>query len=223
MKTAATIALLLSLGWHPESAWFDHQTRTTSPSGKPGGGGLIGTGGIRSGGVRCDHCHVRPVAGLNGHIDAGVAFAPALVNGQYALGQQYTVTMNMIGEHRKNPMNNSEDGFAGNFELADGGVAGSLASDTAGFNANACQPTLGGLTAATPGTTVTYNDCAFVVHRARLNNTQWTFNWTAPSQQSGPVTFWFGLVDANGNDRTVQADGGLEDDVYMGRLVLQQP
>ena len=31
MKLAAQIALLMSLGWHPETAWFDHQTRTAAP------------------------------------------------------------------------------------------------------------------------------------------------------------------------------------------------
>lgn len=220
---AASLVVMLALSWNPEYAWFDPATRTTTSAGKPGGGGLISTGGSRAGGTRCDHCHVRPVAGPNGHIDAGVAFLPALTGGRYAAGQRYTVTVNMSGEHRRSPMNVSEDGFAGNFELVDGGVAGSLISDTAGFAASNCQATLGSLTAATPGTTVTYSDCGFIVHRARQNNTQWTFDWVAPAANEGDVTFWFGVVDANGNDRTAQADAGLEDDVYMGKLVLTGP
>ena len=223
MNYAATLALLVTLGWHPETAWFDPATRTPTPSGKPGGGGLVGTGGFRSGGVRCDHCHVRPVVGPMGRIDAGVAFVPALTNGQYAPGQQYAVTVTMSGEHRRNPMGNSENGFAGNFEQADGGTAGALTSDTPGFGAANCQATLGSVVAATPGTTITYSDCAYVVHRNRTNTNMWTFTWTAPAQNVGDVNFWFGIVDANGNDRTVQPDGGLEDDVYMGRVVLRQP
>lgn len=223
MKTT-TILLLLSLGWHPEYAWFDHQTRTAAPTGKPGGGGLIGTGSQRSGGVRCDHCHVRPVAGPGGlHIDAGVTFMPTLTNGQYALGQRYTVTVTMTGAHRANMMGNSEDGFAGNFELADGGVAGTIISSTPGYSAASCQPNLNGFVNTATGTTITYNDCAYVLHRARQNNAQWVFDWDAPMSNQGDVNFFFGIVDANGNDRTVQPDGGLEDDVYMGKILLQHP
>lgn len=222
MQTALKVALLMSLGWIPEYAWFDHQTNTPSPSGKPGGGGLVGTGGIHSGGVRCDHCHVRPVPGPSGHIDAGITFAPPLVNGQYALSTPYTVTVRMLGEHRRNPMNISEDGFAGNFELPDGGVAGALASDTTGFTSNPCVQTLPS-PLPVGGTTLTYRDCAYVIFRPIQNNTQWTFTWTSPSSNQGDVTFWYGLVDANGNDRTALPDGGPEDDVCMGKVVLQHP
>jgi hypothetical protein len=222
MNTVIKIALLVGLGWLPEYAWFDHPTATASPSGKPGGGGLIGTGSMRSGGVRCDHCHVNPVAGPQGHIDAGVQFSPTLVNGQYALGTRYTVTVRMSGEHRRSAAGHSQDGFAGNFELADGGVAGSITSSTPGYAASSCPQTLGTLTGVA-GTTITFKDCAYVINRAVQDNTTWVFDWTAPSSNQGDVNFFFGIVDANGNDRTAQADGGKEDDVYMGKLLLRHP
>ena len=222
MHSALKLGLVLLLGWLPEYAWFDHQSHTATPRGKPGGGGLIGTGGFRSGGVRCDHCHVRPVAGPSWHIDAGVTFTPALNAGKYAPGTPYTVRVQMSGEHRRNAMGNSEDGFAGNFELPDGGVAGALTSDTPGYSSAPCTQTLGNLTGLA-GTTITYRDCAYVINRAVQNNTAWTFTWTAPATNEGDVTFWYGVVDANGNDRTVRPDGGLEDDVFMGKVVVQHP
>ena len=44
-----------------------------------------------------------------------------------------------------------------------------------------------------------------------------------PAANQGDITFWYGLVDANGNDRTANPDGGLEDDVCMGKVLLQHP
>ncbi len=222
MHTALKVALVMMLAWLPEYAWFDHQSHTATPGGKPGGGGLIGTGSTRSGGVRCDHCHVRPVAGPNGHIDAGVTFTPPLTAGKYAPGQAYTVNVQMFGEHRRSPMNVSEDGFAGNFELPDGGVAGALTSDTPGYASSPCVQTLGNLMGVA-GTTITYRDCSYIINRAVQNNVSWTFTWTAPASNQGDVTFFYGVVDANGNDRTAKADAGDEDDVWMGKVVLQHP
>lgn len=215
-----------ALAWHPEYAWFDPPALTPTASVKPGGGGLLGTGAPYEGGVQCKFCHMNPVPGPQGHIDGGVVFTPGLTAGKYALGMQYDVTVAMSGEHFTLTAGGmpTENSFAGMFQSADGGVSGSLQSDTAGFNSSPCTATLPG-TLPTAGTTLTYGDCHGIMGRGanKLGLTSWSFKWTAPSANEGPVTFYFGIVDANGTDRTVKADGGGDDDVYMGKLVIANP
>jgi hypothetical protein len=56
-----------------------------------------------------------------------------------------------------------------------------------------------------------------------VNETSWSFNWTAPPAGTGAVTLWFGVVDGNGANASASEThtDALGDDVAMRALALQ--
>jgi hypothetical protein len=231
MKTTARTLFILAAvlasaasGWNYEYSWYDPAANTSSLMHKPGAGGNMGTGGLRDARVRCDHCHNPLPTGAR--IGATVTFNPPLTalpdGGRRYASQPYDVTVTMTGEHVFNPDGGpSANGFAGRFELGNGAPAGTVDSDTAGLTHSPCLgrqavTSLGSL----PGTTVVYQDCEAVLHREKLGISAWSFKWNAPPTSAGPVTFFYGVVDGAGNDRSRNSDGGFNDDVKYGSVRL---
>lgn len=216
---ASLLAASAAIAWHPDYAWHDVAAPTSSPSIKPGGAGLYGTGAKFEGGIRCEHCHLP--ATVSPPLDVTIAFNPSLSAGRYALSTRYTITVAMVNEQFLFPDGGTKsNNFAGVFEDANGALAGTLESDS-GQLQTSCPSTLPTLPAA--GTTMLYGDCHGILSRSQAKDLKsWTFYWTSPSSSVGPITLWYGAVDGNGNDRTIAKDGGGPDDaVKMGSLTLQ--
>lgn len=80
-----------------------------------------------------------------------------------------------------------------------------VAVDSADANAGSITVTNTNNTATSSAQSRTY-----IGHKDAYSNDNWSFSWTAPSSNIGPVTFYYTLNDAN-ND-----GGGAGDDVIQG-------
>lgn len=238
MRTLLIAAALLAttaLAWNHEYAWYDPAAPTAA--GKPGGGGLFGTGSQYEGGVQCQHCHTPLNVNPANPMRVLVTFTPPMANapswdggvngfvvngGQYALNTTYVVNVRLLNEHLLKPDGGAHDNnFAGLFEDATGVPAGVMATDT-GIDGGNC-PTNN--VAPTTGTTHMYRRCDVMFSRyvsaPTVNSlTSWNFTWRSPATDAGVITFAFGVVDGLGNDRTRGLDGGPNDDVVMGKVTL---
>ncbi len=200
--------------WPASAAAWDSPPLWNEPADgmQPGGGGIYATGGGRDFRITCTHCHITPT----NRIDLAVAFVPALDTGNaYRPGQQYQVTVNLLGERLGmsgcGQFMRNVNAFAATFEDAAGQTTGTLASD-AGQSASSCPPA--SPTSPFAGSTVLYGDCHAVISNNKPNVTSWRFSWTAPSAGAGPVTLYYGGVDGNCDMSS------LEDDVKEGTMSL---
>jgi hypothetical protein len=200
--------------WDGPNMWYDPANGSPQTNQNPGGGGILGTGGLTDHGITCANCHLK---GKNptGLIDAQIDFNPQLVAGAYTPGQTYTITVTMTGEHlglsgcgQYTPDNNNF--MVATLEDDNGNVAGDLRA--ASGSTTSCPPTV----TFDPNTfkgTFMYADChAVLSHGAGL--TSWTFDWIAPTKGSGQVTLYYGMVDGN---CTMDS---LDDDVKVGTIKL---
>lgn len=218
MSKALVIALVLGVTATPAAAWDGPELWYASATAdSPGGGGILGTGGMHDHGIKCSHCHVdRKMTNLA----FGLEFQPALpsVSGEasYVPGQRYTVTARMtnesLGTPCSDPYGKNVDNFAAVFENDAGAVVGVLESDT-GAVATSC-PT-GTPTPDSPGTTAITGDCAVVFSKGKANTTTWSFAWTAPA--AGPVVVSWGAVDG---DCLMMS---MDDAVVEGKTMLRAP
>lgn len=228
----AVVAATTALAWNHEYAWHDAAAPTVA--GKPGGGSLFGTGGQSEGGVQCAHCHTPKGTNPANPLKVLVTFNPALTGasawtgsvdgftqqaGRYAPGTNYTVNVSLLNEHFTWPDGGPQDNnFAAVFEDASGNRVGTLTTDTNITTSNC--PTARPVPGPTTGTTHMYRNCDLVFSRFPATGLSgWSFTWRSPAD-AGVVTMFLGAVDGNGNDRTRGRDGGPDDDVVMGKVVL---
>lgn len=229
---AATLAATAALAWNHEYAWHDPAAPTAA--GKPGGGSVFGTGGLAEGGIQCSHCHTPKAPNAANPLRVLVTFSPALIGapawtggvdgfthqaGRYTPNTSYTVNVTLLNEHLLWPDGGPHDNnFAAIFEDATGARVGTLTTDTNLGPANCPQtrPVPG----PTTGSTHMYQRCDVIFSRyPGTGLSGWSFTWRAPLD-AGVVTMAIGAVDGNGNDRTRGQDGGADDDVVMGKVVL---
>lgn len=177
-----------------------------------GGGDLWYTGGFSDWNLACTHCHIND-KNQQGNLTANVTgFDPG---NKYAPGKTYTITLTMVsaaagGELAKGNAQN-KNGFAATVEDEGGKTAGTFL----GSNQTSCPPppTLPD-GAFAPATTLAYGDCHAISSLGLVGLSSWTFKWTAPGNATGPLTFYYGLVDGDANQRS------LSDDVKMGTILL---
>jgi hypothetical protein len=177
-----------ALAWDGPGMWY-----RAADDANPGGGGILGTGGGHDYGIKCTDCHVER---KTENLTFALTFSPALVNGAYAAGTQYTVTAKLMGALLATPSctvpdGKNNDGFAASFEDDTGASVGSLAADN-GQSAPSCTLPV---PAPTTGTTALDGDCKVIFGNGKENTTQWTFKWTAPS--SGTVHVYWGAIDGD--------------------------
>ena len=232
--TAALLATT-ALAWNYEYAWYDPAAPTAA--GKPGGGGVFGTGSQYEGGYQCVHCHTPQNVNPSNPMRVLVTFNPPMANapvwdggvngfvlngGQYALNTNYAVNIRLLNEHLFKPDGGPNgNNFAGVFEDGTGVRVGSFTTDT-GIDGGNC-PTNN--VAPTTGTTHMYRRCDVMFSRyisspTNVSINSWNFFWRSPAADAGVITFAFGVVDGFGNDRTRALDGGPNDDVVMGKINL---
>ena len=211
-SAGAALAFPFGNSWMQESDSINNPGQD-QPTGRAGGGGLWGTGSRLDKGIKCSHCHIEP----DGMIDAEILFTPALVNGQYAPGQTYTIEINLLNEVHLpgGAIMNTLNGFALTFETPAGVRAGVLRSDVAGVTSSNCP---GAYPATAPnGTSYVYGNCNAIVSVPLNDSDQWFAGWTAPAAGTGPVNLFYGVVDG---DHTGEAS--LDDDTKEGIVVLQE-
>lgn len=224
-KLMVIAAVLLAAG--AASAWqYEDEIILDQMGSRPGGGGNWATGGRREFKVTCVMCHVLPDAGFPNRITVNVAFTPMLGTApdggrSYLPNTNYDVTVSMQGEHLGIGMGGNHNQFAASFENAQGQYVGRLRSDTGFAKGGNCPATLGNtqFNAYDAGSsTVTFAGCNAIVGRGRGANaggrTQWRFAWQAPD--AGQVTMFYGVVDADSDEKTIGDDG------VMGTLVMEQ-
>jgi hypothetical protein len=212
---ALTFFSLPASAWDGIPLWYG-----TAHGASPGGGGIVGTGGLSESSIECVHCHMKPEK----KIDATVTPVPAFGAGtSYAPGQKYQFTVKLVGEHlglaQCDQYMANNNGFAATFENASGQNVGSLASDSGQVQGSACpkDPPKGD---TLTGTTVMYDDCRVILPRtdgvSLPNVTQWKFSWTAPPRGAGDVVMYAGVVDGNCDMSS------LNDDAKMIKLTLSE-
>jgi hypothetical protein len=224
LAVAALVALVAGVA----SAWqYEDEFTLDQMGSRPGGGGNWATGGKRDFKVTCAMCHIAPDAGFTNPITVNVGFSPVLGTASdggrsYLSNQLYDVTLTMNGEHLGLAMGGNHNQMGAAFENAAGQYVGTLRSDTGFQRGGTCPPTLGTaqFNAYDAGsTTVTFAGCNAVVGRSRGANggghTQWRFQWRAPTD-GGQVIFYYGVVDASGDEKT------FGDDTVTGSLVMEQ-
>ncbi len=189
------------------------------------GGDIHGTGSNHDWGVTCAHCHINDKQ-QQGKIDFTISTSPAFAkkNGldSYVPGTTYQVTTAMTGEHLGLALVNTNfNGFGLTIEDQSGKTQGVFLSDEtppkSSVNCVAVPTMLPD--AIVKGTTTVRGDCHTLVSLAKSNLTTWTFSWTAPAAGAGPLTIYYGVVDAdystNGSTRS-----SLGDDVKVGTKKL---
>ncbi|MFT3696202.1 MAG: hypothetical protein QM831_23890 [Kofleriaceae bacterium] len=176
------------------------------PPGAGGGGGLFFTGSSRDRGWDCSICHIDPPNRL------------ALV-----VTSQPT---ELLADHAYTP------GTAYQISIAFADPASQLgvAATRSNFNAmvtsffdpsGADAGSIGGL-----GTGQFYQrgNAILASDSTTVNETSWSFTWTAPPAGTGPVAFDLAVVDGNGANATGQMTltDPLGDDVAMQHVVLAE-
>lgn len=151
-------------------------------------GAPSGNSGSPTDGANCSNCHGSATT------KAGLITSDIPATG-YVPGNQYNITA-MITEAGV-----SKFGFQVSTLLNNGTKAGTMAKaddSTQLVGNNHITHTLAGTTATG-------------------NSRKWTFKWTAPAANSGPVSFYGAFVAANGNS---SSDGG--DKVYLSKLTASE-
>lgn len=212
LALASTATASTASAWDGPELWYASATADS-----PGGGGILGTGGMHDHGIKCSHCHVeRKLTNLAFALE----FQPALpaVSGEssYVPGQRYTITARMANESLgalcSDAFGKNVDNFAAAFENEAGEAVGVLESDS-GAIATSCPAVAP--TASSAGTTTIAGDCEVVFAKGKPTTTTWSFAWTAPA--AGPVIVSWGAVDG---DCLMTSKG---DAVVEGKTLLQAP
>jgi len=151
--------------------------------GAGGGGGLFFTGAQRERGWNCTACHVDAK-----ELDVVVTSQPAelIADGRYQPSATYAITI----------------------ALANAQQQLGLAATRTNFNAMVASTSAGVITGFDPGRYYARGTSILASDSTALNETSWTFSWTAPA--SGSVTFDIGVVDGNGGDSIGDAVAMIE-------------
>jgi hypothetical protein len=190
-----------------------------------GGGDVNATGSNRDWGITCAHCHINN-AQQQGKIDFTVASSPAFAkkNGvdSYVPGTTYLMTTTLTGEHLGLDLPTKNiNGFGLTIEDQSGQLQGVLSSDESPPMSSASCVAVPTLLPdqAVKGSTSIRGDCHAIVSLGKPNVTTWTFTWKAPGAGAGPLTIFYGAVDA---DYTTSGStrSSLDDDVKMGTKKL---
>ncbi len=223
MRTAIVLGLVLAIvasaslarAWDGDPLWYNPANgKVAQPYNvMPGGGGIIGTGGAGDHAVTCAHCHIKGDASYG---TIRVSFNPPFGT-TYMPNKQYTVTLNLVGEHLglsgcgQYVLGNINE-FAATFETDSGKVAGAMQADYGSTASCPTTPPPMGFT----GATMMYGDCHAIIAATVKDKTSWTFKWTAPPPGAGNVTFFYGVVDGD-----CMMDS-LKDDVKVGSVTMSE-
>lgn len=212
----------LALAFPFNRSWHEAATGVAGTN-RAGAGGIYGTGGRTDHGVRCSHCHTGDRLGtctdpVTGRIDANITVTPPFgMSGAaktYVPSQRYTITIDLVGEHRMRGAGQL-NGMAATIEDDSGQRAGRFITDS-GADSMGCGPTsirprpsniMEGHGGA--GTTFVYGDCHGVLSVAEPGRARWTFDWVAPSGSSN-LTLFLGVVDGDTGGESSLCDDAIE-------------
>jgi len=201
---AVVLTALPARAWDSLDLWY-----APAHSMPPGGGGIVGTGGLSESSIQCVHCHIKPEQKIDAVVTPVPAFGP---NMSYTPGQKYQITVKMTGEHlgfTKCPSGGmNSNGFAATIEDASGRNVGTLASDSGQVQGSVCPKDVP-KPKTLAGTTYLYNDCRVILPLAMEGTTQWMFSWTAPARGTGDVTIYGGVIDGSCDMTSLNDDGKM--------------
>jgi hypothetical protein len=192
----ATVAVDAS-AFHVASTFAD-------PPGAGGAGRIFYLGRPLERGWDCTACHIDPP----GRIRIGLSVEPAQLfeDFRYQLGQSYTFTVVLEGEHLGINAGTSNFNALGlSFADPEGIALGNLG----GFDPNDLQEASGTL----------------VSRGTRVGAVDWAFTWTAPEDPgAGTVVLFLGVVDGDGaqSPPDVTRTDPFGDDVFMSRVTFAE-
>ena len=154
-----------------------------------GGNRVYFTGSPRQKGYDCGVCHVDAAKAISARVD----LMPA-IDGVYTPGQQYLVTVTLVGEHRGFGAASNQNSFLAEV-IDDTGIS------------------LGGFTTPDQDTARLVDDGNVVGGVSTgTGTTSWKFTWTAPAAGTGALAIHVGIVDGDGAGSTTElTDPGGDD------------
>jgi hypothetical protein len=191
--------------------------------GRAGGGGIWATGSHFDKGIDCQSCHIKAAADKDKVIGVNIVATPNWDDPDdptkklYVPGQSYTLTLTLTNEQKLpgGGIPHTLNGFAATFEVEDTQQrAGVLKSDIAGVDSSSCPATFPN-PAPTNGTSYVYGNCQAIVYIPKDEATTWTFGWTAPSSNVGPVRLYYSVVDGDAHGKSA-----LDDIVNTNSIVI---
>ncbi len=160
-----------------------------------GGHRVYFTGSPRQKGYDCGVCHVDAA----NTITARVELSPA-ADGGYKPGQQYLVTVTLVGEHRGFGAASNQNSFLAEvLDDANVSIGSFMTPDQDKARLIDDGQVVGGVSTG-------------------KGTTRWKFTWTAPPTGSGVVTMHVGLVDGDGAGSTTELTDPGGDDWAVTRL-----
>ena len=201
---AIAIAVVASLAWARPAAAFHNGKLFDRAAGGGGGGGLFYTGSRRERGWDCTACHVDPRNKLQ--LDVSSQPPELIAEQRYAPGASYTITIAMANPGAQLGLAATRSNFNA-MVITTIDDAGAPAGTFSGFDAGKFFAR---------GTSILASDSTMV------NETSWTFTWTAPAAPAGPITIDLGVVDGDGAGQTTQTTltDPLGDDTAMRHYVV---
>lgn len=204
LATAGGVKAFQEAGhWHDDPSQGQHC----------GGGDIWYTGGVRDWNLACTHCHIND-KNQQGNLTVQIqGFDPG---NKYTPNKTYSLTAVMISAAANGELGtgvaNNKNGFTATIEDASGNTVGTFL----GNNQSSCPPppTLPDGAFPAPATTLAYGDCHAIASLGHVNVSTWMFTWKAPANATGTLTFYYGAVDGNADQKS------LGDDVKMGKIQL---
>lgn len=204
-RTRQHIIIAVALAGVPGSALAFHNGAVYDrPPGAGGGGGLFYTGSKRERGWDCTACHLDPP----GRLRVTMTSQPSDLFEQqrYQPNTTYSITIAMVDPGSQLGLQATRSNF-NSMAITMFDDAGAAAGTIAGFDAGKFY---------TRGTSILASDSTTV------NETTWTFTWTAPAVASGPIAINLAVVDGNGANATTQTlTDPFGDDVFVVEVVVE--
>lgn len=198
VSTAMVLAFVRVPGaaraWHAADAYLE------SPN-QGGGGAAFFVGSPRQKGYDCTLCHVDADGAISIHLSSDPA---DLAVGRYLPGTRYRIDLRLIGEHRGGGSLSNPNAFMAEIVTED-------------------RLALGGYQAS-PDVLRVIDGGRVIGARGVGDATAWSFEWTAPAEDDGPLTLHIGMVDGDGaGDPSASRTDPLGDDVALLALRLCGP
>lgn len=148
--------------------------------GAGGGGGLFYTGSTRDRGWDCSACHTDPPERLA----VGVSSQPSelIAEQRFVPGTAYTITVAMTDPMRQLGLTSTRSNY--------NGLAASVLDDQSAAS--------GMISGFDPGRFYLRGNAILASDSTAINETSWTFTWTAPMASTGALRLDIAVVDGNG-------------------------
>jgi hypothetical protein len=179
LVTAALAALAIAAMPAVAHAYHNGAVFDRAP-GAGGGGGLFYTGSTRDRGWDCSACHTDPRAQLDVEVTSQ---PPELIAEQrFRPGTAYAITVELTDPTRQLGLTSTRSNY--------NGIAASVLDED--------SVAAGMINGFDPGRFYLRGSAILASDSTVINETSWTFTWTAPMTSTGALTLDIAVVDGNG-------------------------